>query len=106
MAQGDVLKKESFGPKNNPAGRRVVTLIGDASIVNGVAMEGLDNAGTLNRQFLVVLNDNGMSISKPQGALAHYFDRLRLSHLYSDLKKSAKHALKNIPGGGLIKEAY
>ncbi|MFO0873191.1 MAG: 1-deoxy-D-xylulose-5-phosphate synthase N-terminal domain-containing protein [Phycisphaerales bacterium] len=37
------------------------------SIVNGVAMEGLNNAGTLKRQLLVVLNDNGMSIAKPQG---------------------------------------
>jgi 1-deoxy-D-xylulose-5-phosphate synthase len=106
VARGDVLNKEAFDPASNPAGRRVVTLIGDASIVNGVAMEGLNNAGTLKRQFLVVLNDNGMSISKPQGALAHYFDRLRLSHLYTDLKKSAKEVLKNMPGGGLIKEAY
>jgi 1-deoxy-D-xylulose-5-phosphate synthase len=106
MARGDMLNKEAFDPMNHPAGRRVVTLIGDASIVNGVAMEGLNNAGTLKRQFLVVLNDNGMSISKPQGALAHYFDRLRLSHLYTDLKKSAKEVLKNMPGGGLIKEAY
>jgi 1-deoxy-D-xylulose-5-phosphate synthase len=106
MARGDVLNKEAFDPKSNPTGRRVVTLIGDASIVNGVAMEGLNNAGTLKRQFLIVLNDNGMSISKPQGALAHYFDRLRLSHLYTDLKKSAKEVLRNMPGGGLIKDAY
>ena len=63
-----------------------MTLIGDASIVNGVAMEGLNNAGTLKRQFLVILNDNGMSIAKPQGAVAQYFDRLRLSHLYADFK--------------------
>src|SRR5437588_10645941 len=106
MAQGDVLKKESFGPKNNPAGRRVVTLIGDASIVNGVAMEGLNNAGTLRRQFLVILNDNGMSISKPQGALAQYFDRFRLSPIYSEFKKSARQILKHLPGGHLLQEAY
>src|ERR1043166_7388786 len=49
MARGDVLNKEAFDPKTNPTGRRVVTLIGDASIVNGVAMEGLNNAGTLKR---------------------------------------------------------
>ncbi len=105
MARGDVLSKEAFEPKVNPAGRRVVTIIGDASIVNGVAMEGLNNAGTLNRQFLVVLNDNGMSISKPQGAMAHYFDKVRLSHMYADLKKSAKDALKQLPGGGIVKDA-
>jgi len=106
MARGDTLNREGFDPETNPAGRRVVTLIGDASIVNGVAMEGLNNAGTLARQFLVVLNDNGMSISKPQGAISHHFDRLRLSHFYSDLKRSAKEVLKGVPGGALIREAY
>jgi 1-deoxy-D-xylulose-5-phosphate synthase len=84
----------------------VVTLIGDASIVNGVAMEGLNNAGTLKRQFLVVLNDNGMSISKPQGAMAQYFDRVRVSHTYGDFKKSAKELLRHVPGGGVLRDAY
>lgn len=106
MARGDTLNREGFDPKANPTGRRVVTLIGDASIVNGVAMEGLNNAGTLKRQFLVVLNDNGMSISKPQGALSHYFDRLRLSHSYADFKKSAGQALKGLPGGEALRKAY
>src|SRR5437773_11803816 len=50
---------------------KVVALVGDASIVNGMPFEGLNNAGTLGRQLLVILNDNGMSISKPQGAFAH-----------------------------------
>lgn len=106
MARGDTLNKEAFDPKSNPTGRRVVTLIGDASIVNGVAMEGLNNAGTLHRQFLVVLNDNGMSISKPQGAVARYFDHLRLSHFYGDLKKEAREVLKTLPGGGRLRDAY
>jgi 1-deoxy-D-xylulose-5-phosphate synthase len=61
-------------------------------------MEGLNNAGTLKRQFLVILNDNGMSISKPQGAVSHYFDRLRVSHTYTEFKKSAKELLKHVPG--------
>ncbi len=52
----------------------VVALVGDASIVNGLSFEGLNNAGTLKRQLLIILNDNGMSISKPQGAFAHYMD--------------------------------
>jgi 1-deoxy-D-xylulose-5-phosphate synthase len=105
MALGDTLNKEGFEPGTNPNGRRVVTLIGDASIVNGVAMEGLNNAGTLKRQFLVILNDNGMSISKPQGGLAHHFDRLRIGHLYSDVKKSAKKRLEQMPGGQTIRHA-
>jgi len=106
MARGDTLNREGFDSEKKPDGRRVVTLIGDASIVNGVAMEGLNNAGTLKRQFLVVLNDNGMSISKPQGAVAQYFDRVRLSNLYADLKKSAREILKHMPGGSLVKDAY
>ncbi len=105
MARGDTLTREAFHPTQNPTGRRVVSLIGDASIVNGVAMEGLNNAGTLARQFLVILNDNGMSISKPQGGLSQYFDRLRVSHLYSDVKKGAKRRLEHFPGGERIRGA-
>jgi len=106
MARGDALTGEAFDPKANPDGRRVVTLIGDASIVNGVAMEGLNNAGTLKRQMLIVLNDNGMSISKPQGAMAQYFDRVRLSHLYGDFKKAGGKVLSQIPGGSILRDAY
>jgi len=105
MARGDTLAGEAFDPNNKPDGRRVVTLIGDASIVNGVAMEGLNGAGMLKRQFLVILNDNGMSISKPQGALAAHFDKFRLSHRYSEFKKSAKELLAQLPGGQTLKQA-
>jgi 1-deoxy-D-xylulose-5-phosphate synthase len=106
MARGDDLNREGFDPEKNPQGRRAVTLIGDASIVNGVAMEGLNNAGTLKRQFLVVLNDNGMSIARPQGAIAAYFDRVRLSHTYRSVKRAAKEALAHLPGGAIIHEMY
>lgn len=106
MARGDTLNGEGYDPKTNAKGRRVATIIGDASIVNGVAMEGLNGAGTLKRQFLVILNDNGMSISKPQGAIAQHFDRVRLSHTYADFKKRGKEMLKHLPGGSLIAEAY
>jgi 1-deoxy-D-xylulose-5-phosphate synthase len=106
MARGDTLNGEAFDPKANPKGRRVVSIIGDASIVNGVAMEGLNNAGTLKRQFLVVLNDNGMSISKPQGAVSQYFDRFRINPLYREFKDSAREILKHVPGGSLLQDAY
>jgi len=106
MARGDTLNGEGFDPASNPHGRRMVSLIGDASIVNGVAMEGLNNAGTLNRQFLVVLNDNGMSIAKPQGAVAAYFDRVRVNPAYRQIKKAAKGVLRELPGGSLLKEMY
>ncbi len=106
MARGDELNKESFDPHARPDGRRIAALVGDASIVNGLAMEGLNNAGTLKRQFLVVLNDNGMSISKPQGALAQYFDRLRINPIYGEMKRTAKRMLDKLPGGSVFEEAY
>ncbi len=98
MARGDQL--------GGQGGRKTVVLIGDASIVNGVAMEGLNNAGTLRRQFLVVLNDNGMSIGKPQGALAGYFDKLRVSHRYVELKDRAHGLLKRVPAGQTLEDLY
>ncbi|MBL8878514.1 MAG: 1-deoxy-D-xylulose-5-phosphate synthase [Phycisphaerales bacterium] len=76
---------------------RVVALIGDASIVNGVAFEGLNAAGTLKRQFLVVLNDNSMGIAPTQGALAYFFAKFRISHLYDEVKNKAKEVLPKVP---------
>lgn len=105
MARGDTLNGEGWSPEN-PEGRRVVSIIGDASIVNGVAMEGLNNAGTLPRQFLVVLNDNGMSIAQPQGAVAAYFDRMRVSHGYGEFKRAAKDLARRVPGGAMIADLY
>lgn len=98
MARGDQL--------NGQHDRHVVTLVGDSSIVNGVSMEGLNNAGTLKRQFLVVLNDNGMSIGRPQGALSGYFDKARVSERYGDLKQRAHEVLKKVPVGQYIEELY
>jgi 1-deoxy-D-xylulose-5-phosphate synthase len=106
LARGDTLNGEAFDPQACPGGRRVVALIGDASIVNGVAMEGLNNAGTLQRQFLVVLNDNGMSIARPQGAVAAYFDRIRVNPAYRSMKKAAKDVVSHLPGGSIIGGMY
>ncbi len=102
MARGDLLKGEACSA-DNPDGRHVVSLVGDASIVNGVALEGLNNAGTLDRQFLVVLNDNGMSIANPQGAVAGYFDRLRASSTYRSMKETAKNVMASLPGGATLR---
>ncbi|MDP7005683.1 MAG: 1-deoxy-D-xylulose-5-phosphate synthase [Phycisphaerales bacterium] len=104
MARGDTLQNESYHPENNRDGRRVVAFVGDGSIVNGVAMEGLNNAGTLKRQFLVVLNDNNMSIANPQGAIADYFDHLRVGSTYRSMKKAAKSMLGKLPGGSMLED--
>ncbi|MEK6676874.1 MAG: 1-deoxy-D-xylulose-5-phosphate synthase [Planctomycetota bacterium] len=75
----------------------VVALVGDASIVNGVAMEGLNQAGTLKRQFLVVLNDNEWGISPTQGAMAEYLARFRASNFYEEVKARTKQFLPKLP---------
>lgn len=77
--------------------RRVVALVGDASIVNGVAFEGLNQAGVLKRQFLAILNDNSMGIAKTQGALATYLARFRVSSLYEDVKNQVENMLPKVP---------
>ncbi|MCH7704004.1 MAG: 1-deoxy-D-xylulose-5-phosphate synthase, partial [Planctomycetes bacterium] len=88
MARGDQL-----------AGRdcATVALIGDASIVNGVAFEGLNQAGTLKRQFLVVLNDNEWGISPTQGAVANYLAKFRTSDFYEEKKAQIKKLLPKLP---------
>ena len=106
MARGDLLTGEAFHPESNPRGRHVCALVGDASIVNGVAMEGMNNAGTLKRQFLVIFNDNGMSIARPQGALAAYFDRIRVNPAYRKVKRAARDVVSHLPGGAIIGEMY
>lgn len=76
---------------------RVVALIGDASIVNGVAFEGLNQAGVLKRQFLIILNDNSMGIAPTQGALAEYLARFRVSKLYEEVKTKVSNLLPKTP---------
>ena len=88
MARGDGLLKRH---------NCVVAVVGDASIVNGLALEGLNGAGTVKRQLLVVLNDNGMSISQPQGAFAQYLERVRVSTTYDEFKKVGKKIVDELP---------
>lgn len=99
MARGDEIQKR----KNH-----VVAVVGDASIVNGVALEGLNNAGTLDRQLLIILNDNGMSISEPQGAFSEYLERVRVSTTYDEFKRFAERVVRHLPGavGTSIEHAW
>jgi 1-deoxy-D-xylulose-5-phosphate synthase len=86
----------------------VVALVGDASIVNGVALEGLNNAGTLRRQLLIILNDNGMSISEPQGAFSEYLERVRVSTTYDQFKRFSERIVRQLPTsvGSSIEQAW
>ncbi len=92
MARGDSLLQEN---------RRVVAVVGDASIFNGVAFEGLNQAGTLKRQLLVVLNDNSMGIAPTQGGMAEYLAKFRVSTVYEDLKRGVKKYLPQVPVIGM-----
>ena len=76
---------------------RIVVLVGDASIVNGVSFEALNNLGLVKRQLLIVLNDNSMAIDATQGAVAKYFSKVRLSQTYEDLRKTTRNILEHMP---------
>ena len=65
---------------------RVAAIIGDGSMTGGLAFEGINNAGNLGKQFLVILNDNEMSISPNVGALSTYFTRLISNPLYNKVR--------------------
>ena len=65
---------------------RVAAIIGDGSMTGGLAFEGINNAGHLGKQFLVILNDNEMSISPNVGAISRYFTRLISNPLYNRIR--------------------
>ena len=79
---------------------RVVAIVGDASIVNGVSFEGLNNLGLVKRQMLIVLNDNSMAIDQTVGAVAKYLSKVRLSQTYEGLRSTTKNILDHLPGIG------
>ena len=86
--------------KVEPDEPKIVTLVGDASIVNGNSFEGLNNLGLVKRQMLIVLNDNSMAIDATVGAVAKYFSRFRLSHTYEDVRRATRNILEHLPGIG------
>ena len=79
---------------------KVVSVIGDGSLTGGMAYEALNNAAHLKSNFIIVLNDNNMSISENVGGMSMYLDGLRTTHFYNDLKKGVTNTLNKIPGAG------
>jgi 1-deoxy-D-xylulose-5-phosphate synthase len=77
----------------------VVSIIGDGSLTGGMALEALNNAGNLKTPFIVVLNDNEMSISKNVGALSKYLDTIRTDKRYLRAKDEVEHLLEKLPLG-------
>lgn len=74
-----------------------IAVIGDGSLTGGLAYEGLNNAGRYNKNFIVILNDNKMSISKNVGAMARYLSSMRMQPWYLRLKSGTERVLKRIP---------
>ena len=75
----------------------VISVIGDGALTGGMAYEALNNAGSLKTNFIIVLNDNEMSISENVGGLALYLSRVRTAEPYLDLKTGVEDALNKIP---------
>lgn len=77
-----------------------VAVIGDGALSGGLAYEGLNNLGDSGAKAIVILNDNGMSISKSTGGVSKHLSKLRVSKGYYSLKRNVKKASKKIPGIG------
>jgi 1-deoxy-D-xylulose-5-phosphate synthase len=83
---------------------RVIAVIGDGSLTGGLAFEGLNQAGHLRKNLIVVLNDNEMSISKNVGAFSAFISRKLTGKYFRELKKEMQSLLKGIPaiGGNIL----
>jgi len=79
---------------------KVVAVIGDGSLTAGLAFEGLNQAGHLKKDLIVILNDNEMSISPNVGALSSFLNRKMTSDLFVRLKRETEHFLGNVPRFG------
>ena len=75
----------------------VISVIGDGSLTGGMAYEALNNASLLKTNFIIVLNDNKMSISENVGGMSKYLAGLRTADIYTGLKKGVTNALNKIP---------
>ena len=81
----------------NNKNSNTVAIIGDGAITGGMAFEALNHAGGINEDFLVVLNDNKMSISDNVGGLSAHFSKLISGGFYNSIREKGKEVLKNIP---------
>lgn len=77
--------------------RRTIAVIGDGAMTAGMAFEALNNAGTMDANILVVLNDNDMSISPNVGALQHYLAKLLSGRIYERVRRSGERVLGVVP---------
>ena len=85
--------------------RHCIAVIGDGAMSAGMAYEAMNNAGAMDTDLLVILNDNEMSISPPVGALTNYLARLLSGRVYSSARRASEHLLKRIGAWELARRA-
>ena len=90
MARARTLRQEDYD---------VAAVLGDGALTGGLAYEGLNDAGESGEPLVVILNDNGMSITPNVGAIAKHLSLLRLKPGYFGLKKAYRQFTKKVPGG-------
>jgi 1-deoxy-D-xylulose-5-phosphate synthase len=86
----------AVGAKARGEKRHCIAVIGDGAMSAGMAYEAMNNAGAMEVDLLVILNDNEMSISPPVGALTNYLARLLSGRLYSSARRASEHLLKRV----------
>jgi 1-deoxy-D-xylulose-5-phosphate synthase len=91
-ALGFARARDHLGKDNH-----AIAVIGDGSMSAGMAYEGLNNAGSLGTKFLVILNDNDMSIAPPVGAMSAYLARASSGRVYQNMRRISKQVLKRLP---------
>ena len=83
----------------------VVSVIGDGALTGGMAYEALNNAAELETNYIIVLNDNNMSISENVGGVSKYLNNVRTANAYLDIKEGVYNTLKEIPKGEKVVES-
>lgn len=89
---GYVRARDLMGQKHH-----VISVIGDGALTGGMAYEALNNAAELNTNFIIIINDNNMSISKNVGGMSTYLSALRTAEAYTGMKLNVTKSLKKIP---------
>lgn len=84
------------------ADHTVVSVIGDGALTGGMAYEALNNAARLETNFIIILNDNNMSISENVGGVSKYLSNIRTSHAYLDVKDGIYDAIRNTKYGSPV----
>jgi 1-deoxy-D-xylulose-5-phosphate synthase len=92
--------KEGMRLAGEPDAGKVVAVVGDGAMTGGVAFEAIQQAGGLGTPIVVVLNDNGMSISPNVGAMSRYFNRVRLNPKLWHAREGVEERLADLPGIG------